>query len=388
MKPRVMFLSPVADFRGGAEFSLFDMLENPAIEPLLCTPGEGALTEEARRLGVPCATYRQGLLERVHRPAQGHSMAASVFDVVRAAREVRAVATAHKVEIIHSNGLKAHAVALALRGLFGARTIIHVHDIAYSPLERAIWRSLPLGCDRLILVSRLCWPGRSLPRGAEIVPNGLDMSRYTPRSGAPQSPWRIGFIGRIHPFKGLHVLCDWLEAAAAAGHRFRFVIRGEAQAPERAYWEGIKQRLASSSFAGAVAIEGWVAQDKAYDDLDLVVVPSLNPEPFGRVTIEAMAWGIPVLASPSGHTANLIADRKTGFLVQTPADFVRALDELGANPSLYGALARAARAFVAAELSQGRFLQHVNEIYQSILEQGARREAVRGRLSEVKLHAR
>ena len=49
MKPRVLFLSPVPDFKGGAERSLWDLVANPQIEPLLVVPAEGALSTRTAR---------------------------------------------------------------------------------------------------------------------------------------------------------------------------------------------------------------------------------------------------------------------------------------------------------------------------------------------------
>jgi glycosyltransferase involved in cell wall biosynthesis len=59
---------------------------------------------------------------------------------------------------------------------------------------------------------------------------------------------------------------------------------------------------------------GWVAPTDFYDKIDILVVPSLWREPFGRVCIEAFAAGVPVLASEIGGLATIVRDSRNGFL--------------------------------------------------------------------------
>ena len=62
---------------------------------------------------------------------------------------------------------------------------------------------------------------------------------------------------------------------------------------------------------------GWIEPSKAYKQADIVIVPSLWEEPFGRTAIEAMSYGIPVIASNIGGLKNIVIDGKTGYLIET-----------------------------------------------------------------------
>ena len=77
---------------------------------------------------------------------------------------------------------------------------------------------------------------------------------------------------------------------------------------------------------------GWVQQEalnERFDSIDVVVVPSLWPEPFGLVMIEAMAAGTPVIAWPCGSTSEVIEPGRSGFLVETIDEAVAADDAAG-----------------------------------------------------------
>src|SRR5262249_44884707 len=130
-----------------------------------------------------------------------------------------------RVDIVHSNGLKTHVIAVAARLLGGAPCVIHIRDIANTRAERIVWKLLQLLSDQMILVSRACWPSPRLPRNVYVVYNGVHVpggERPAPRSSA----FVLGFIGRIHPAKGLHVLISWLAQARRRGLALRLVVRG------------------------------------------------------------------------------------------------------------------------------------------------------------------
>ena len=62
---------------------------------------------------------------------------------------------------------------------------------------------------------------------------------------------------------------------------------------------------------------GWVKPEKAYPLFDVLVVPSKWKEPFGRIVVEALAYGIPVICARSGGIAESISDRKNGYTFES-----------------------------------------------------------------------
>ena len=67
-RPRVLFVSAVPDFKGGAEVVLRTMLANPHVDPVLAVPEDGPVADAARAMQVPVCTYNPGAMLRVHRP--------------------------------------------------------------------------------------------------------------------------------------------------------------------------------------------------------------------------------------------------------------------------------------------------------------------------------
>lgn len=159
--------------------------------------------------------------------------------------------------------------------------------------------------------------------------------------GGPPGPMRVGYVGRLEPHKGVAVLVE--AVADTPGVELEIVGDG----PERAE---LRTRIERLGVGDRVRLEGPCEHDRLpdrYRRFDVVVVPSLTTaswiEQFGRVAVEAMACGVPVIASDSGSLPEVIGD--AGILVPPgePDELVRALNLLRDRPAERRRLARAGR---------------------------------------------
>ncbi|MFM8303852.1 MAG: glycosyltransferase family 4 protein [Actinomycetota bacterium] len=173
---------------------------------------------------------------------------------------------------------------------------------------------------------------------------GVDTEHFAPEGEPGDVPSgggaRIGYVGRIEIRKGVLVL------AGAIAQTPDVTLEVIGDGPDRSALDAEIDRL---GIADRVTVTGFVAHDDLparYCSFDLVVVPSLETprwiEQFGRVAVEAMACGVPVVASDSGSLPEVVGD--AGVLVP-PGDVValsNALKELVADPGKRLHLGRAA----------------------------------------------
>lgn len=125
----------------------------------------------------------------------------------------------------------------------------------------------------------------------------------------------VGFVGRLEPNKGVDVLAAALTRAMARVPALRALWIGHGRlAPE------IDRIIAESPFADRHVRRPWELDVAPYyPAMDVLAMPSVGPEAFGRVSVEAQACGVPVLASAIGGVGETLADGRTGRLV-APGD--------------------------------------------------------------------
>ena len=365
--PRILFVSAVSEFKGGAEVVLRTMLANPHIQPVLATPAEGAVGEAAAAMGIPVCYYRPDAMMNVHRPPRPGPIIAAAFDAVRCAFRLRHLAREHGCDLLHSNGLKPHMLCAILGLATRTRTLVHLHDIPYTRAERLIWRLIARCVNRVIMVSRPCFPGDVLPANVQVVQNGIAMvSPDLPPERAP-GPLRLGFVGRFHPNKGLDVLVDWFAAVRRRGLDAILIIRGRPDPEKPEYWEHIQARLRDEGLEPWARKEGWTTGAATYAGLDLLLLSSKTPDPAPLVVPEAMSAGVIVAGYPAGGIPTMIDQGRTGLLVKDGDSLATQLRALLDKPDAMSALRGAAFAHVQANFSVAGFHERLAAVYASML---------------------
>lgn len=167
-------------------------------------------------------------------------------------------------------------------------------------------------------------------RTAKVIFNPLPVARgKSPKN--PRGALVYGFIGRICPEKGIQWLLDVFTGSAHPGDRLVVAGKGE---------PGFVESLKAEFLSPSVTFIGHVDPAVFYEQVDVVVVPSLWNEPFGRIAIEPLSYGIPVIASNRGGLAEIVQDGVTGIIVD-PDDtgsLARAIGRFSAAPELVGRL--------------------------------------------------
>lgn len=122
----------------------------------------------------------------------------------------------------------------------------------------------------------------------------------------PRNPQHLvfGYLGRVVPEKGVHVLIDALSQARI---NWSLIIAGVG--PDD-YLTDLKRRS-----AGRVDFQGWTAPKDFFAMIDVLVLPSLWPEPAGRTILEAYEHEIPVIATNRGGMPELVVSGVTGWVV-------------------------------------------------------------------------
>jgi phosphatidylinositol alpha-mannosyltransferase len=175
-----------------------------------------------------------------------------------------------------------------------------------------------------------------------VIPNGLDVASFAAANPADLDPGRrLLFVGRLHRRKGFPVAVEAFRLLAEGRPDIRLIVAGDGE--ERAAAERLKPSLRDY-----VTMLGTVPHEQLpryYAACDLLVAPSVGGESFGYVLLEAMAAGLPVVASRIPGYDEVVRDGREGFLV--PAGDPRVVAEAAAkvidDPALARTMAHAGR---------------------------------------------
>jgi glycosyltransferase involved in cell wall biosynthesis len=365
---RVLFLAPVAYFKGGAERSLFDLMSNRSIDPVLVTPGPGSLAAAAEERSIPVKRLDFVDVLSIHRPFNFLDGFRQAKSVIKATWGLRNLCMIEKVDILHSNGLKAHSLAVLCKLLGGPPVVAHIRDAPYTRGERIFWRLLAAFASQTIVISTACWPGKILPKYVSLVPNGFTLPEVPFRSRHIIEPITIGYVGRIHPNKGLHLLLKWMSAARSAGLDLRLRVRGLFAPEVPSYENEILAAVRDLDLTHCVSFDGFISESsELYAGLDIVCVPSVDAEPFGRSVMEAMSLGLVVLATASGGIKDLISDENNGFFVNSAGEFTKIVRSLSKDAALVDRIRNNARRTCAENYSMERLYLNIHGVYEKLV---------------------
>jgi len=371
---RVLYVNHVG-FLGGAEKSLLALMEalpRRQVEAHLAAPEEGGLTAAARELGFPVHPLPTCRLHRPKRP----------WDYLRAyrtfrshTRALRPAVRGAQPDLIHANSLIAAWGAARVASVpiiwhcrdleFPARiaqavrprvaAVIAISQAVADSLESPSWKSRP---------TRVIYNGLS-PRDVHVtrrrsqVREGWEMGADTPL---------IGCMGQLIPWKRQDLLLRALPAVLAQAPEARLVMLGADNFGEHPDYVAALGTLAQE--LGVHEHVLWAFADRPADALaalDVLAHPA-DREPFGRVVLEALALGVPVVAINRAGPAEIIEDGISGLLVppDDPAALAQAIVRLLQDEDLRDTISDGAR-IRASHFSAHAMAARVFELYEEVL---------------------
>ncbi|MEW1957298.1 glycosyltransferase [Kineococcus sp. NPDC059986] len=320
---RVLVTHPGASLYGSDRMVLEALrgMVSGEVDPVLATTGEGALVDAARRAGVPVLRCPVPVLRKSALSPRGllGLAAASVAGVVRGARTIRRV----RPDVVYVSTVTTPTWLLAARAS-RVPVVCHVHEAESSaswPVRRAL--SAPLLLAGSLLVNSTfagdllaaSWP--RLRARTWLVPNGVAGPPAGPgarRKGG--GPARLLYVGRLSERKGVLVALDAFDLLRATGVDVRLDLVGDVFAEHADFAERLRDRTRSLVASGHVVLHGF--DEDVWTHLracDVLIVPSLLPEPFGNVAVEGVLAGRPVVASDTGGLPEALAGYRSARLV-------------------------------------------------------------------------
>lgn len=375
----ILFINHMG-FLGGGEKSmlaLMDGLRAAGNDSIALLAPEGELMARAREKGYRTFSFEFGQIRRSYNPAVWLK---GLLEVITGIRRMERVIRDNQISLVHANSLKA-----AIMGGLAARRakrpmVFHTRDYLSAGLF-----GKPLVGLAYHLAARIIVNSRSVSQlygsdpGNKVrviynyvnVPERLAPERINEirdKNGSSRKTFLIGYVGRLHPDKDIETLLEGHRIVLGSIPEARLWIVGGAMPGEEDYRRSLEQYTEKLGLSGKVVFFGWRKDAlELMACLDLLVVPS-QKEPFGRVTVEAMMLGIPVAATASGGTLEIIEENKTGLLFH-PGDSRQLAEkclEIISDPERTNRMTSLAKSEVERKFSADKYIGGVQRVYDSL----------------------
>ncbi|GAX38076.1 glycosyltransferase [Nodularia sp. NIES-3585] len=247
----------------------------------------------------------------------------------------KVVQTAQEYDVIYANTQKALVIG-ALASFLARRPLVyHLHDILssehFSQTNLRIAVTLANVFASLVIANSQATHTAFIAAGGnakltEIVYNGFDAQNYQTAESEVKELQRqlglegkfvVGHFSRLAPWKGQHIL---IAALSQCPPEVTVILVGDALFGEEDYVQELHEQVTKLKLENRVKFLGFRADvPQLMAACDLVTHTSTAPEPFGRVIVEAMLCGRPVVAAKAGGAMELVEHGLNGFLV-TPGE--------------------------------------------------------------------
>jgi len=284
-------------------------------------------------------------------------------------------------DLVHTNTGVILSPALAAR-LNRVPHVWHIRDWfqEFGALWRPFSRYVLWGSSAVICISETVARQFRHRDRVDVVYDGVDRDEFAHAESRWRAEFRtrhglegrvvVGAVGRIKFVrKGQEYLVQAARALRSRGVNAVYLIVGRAAPGNEDHEERLRRMVSDYGLGDCFLWLGETPDPRpAYAGMDVCVVPSGQPEPFGLVTIEAMAMGLPVVGSDVGGTAEIVVHQETGLLF--PARDVTALAEalelLIADAALRQRLGAAGMARVGERFGLERWKEGILRVYRTV----------------------
>ena len=385
---KVLYLQATSEI-GGSDISLvriIEKLDKTRFRPYALLPSDGPLVGKLQLQG--CEVFLLKEMMKLTTRKGKLLYLRYLMNYPRAAWKLVKMIRSEHIDLVHTNSAHNLYGFLAAK-LSGRPHVWHVREIVWqSKILRAVERFLLKHLtDRVVVtsdaVAGIIGNSRgSTPAHVRKIPNGIDTRLYHPGNdgrGVREQLGRatevplVGLVCRLDRWKGVETFLQAVALCHKECPEARFLIVGGEIEGGEAFAKELYRLADVLDLKDIVHFTGWRYQPEdmpgVHAALDLLVVASSAPEPFGLVLLEAMATGKPVVATDHGGPKEICVDGETALLVppQDPQRMAEAILELLRNRERAREMGAAGRRRVEKLFDQRRCIRELELLYDELL---------------------
>jgi glycosyltransferase involved in cell wall biosynthesis len=323
----ILMLHGSSDLYGASKIFLESVraLKQAGFGVVVVLSEDGPLVKELQGLGTEVHIHKLGILRRKYFNAAG--LLNRVKTTLKAKAFLEELMVKKHITHIYSN-TSAVLVGAFLARKKGVKHIWHLHEILFSPrwFVRRMGKIINRNADKVVVVSQEVWDNwkdKVDESKMVLLHNGIDYRPYLETKNdirneisGSEGKFLIGMIGRINPWKGQGYFLDIARELVQKHDNVHFVVVGDAYPGTEHLVAEMEEKIEKSGLPSYVSYLGFRRDiPEILNSLDIFVLPSILPDPFPTVILEAMASGKPVIATAHGGAKEMILDGKSGYLI-------------------------------------------------------------------------
>ena len=376
---KILFLDQSGKL-GGAELSLLDLAKFYRDFCLVSLFADGSFKTALEQNQVPVHILSTQSL-KISKDSNFWQSIGNIGHLIPLIMEVASLSRDY--DLIYANTQKAMVVGAMARFLTKKPLVYHLRDILspehFSRLNRKLAISLANNLASLVVANSQATKTAFIESGGkehlvEVVYNGFALDRYRHQYDRAtqlrqelnlEGRYVVGHFSRLSPWKGQHILIE----ALTHSPNTTAILVGDALFGEDKYVARLHQQVKDLGLGDRVRFLGFRNDiPQLMSMCDLVVHTSTAPEPFGRVIIEAMLCGTPVIAAAAGGAVELIENQRTGWLT-TPGDvgeLADTIEQCRQNPELTENIALTGKAAASNRFNLLNTEQQIDRLLKSL----------------------
>lgn len=340
MNKKVLAISNQSNLLGGGEYSFIDLLTRlpNSWQAIVTVPGAGEVRSKLNGTGVSTRTIPLSQIRPWYAKNMMYTLTA-----------YRKLCGEFKPDLIYANGSRAAFYAGIIGSLLKIPVVWHCR---VSESDSLFDQVLCKMCQKIITNSHATANRfkSKYQKKIRVIYNGIDIDwlnrNSQPKPQLIEAEWKIVVtVARVSKLKRHDVVLSAFETVAKTDPKVHLICVGEKDSHDPEWWDTMLQKTAQSRFSGRIHWVGKVEDVRPwYHSAWLSVLVSEN-EAFGRVIVESMACGTPVVATQSGGIPEIVRSGIDGYLVETGSveDTAQAMIRLIRDNNLRSKFAKSGR---------------------------------------------
>lgn len=386
---KILYLHAGAEMYG-ADKVLLDLLINldkKKFIPFVLLPSDGPLLDSLISNGIYAKVMEYPILRRKYFNFKG--IVSYCYDFIRYRRKLLKFTKEHKIDLLHVN-TAAVLEGISIKLKCKIPMIWWIHEIIVSPQVMFKFTSFLINKYSDIVITDSEAVKNHLRTSTyfkidkiRVIYNGVDSSKFYPKNisateigepfNIPAGKIKVGMMARVNSWKGQSDFLDALEIVLATREDVYAILVGSAYAGEEWRVEALTKRVKTSEYKERIIMCGYRSDSmELYNLFDILVLPSVNPDPLPTVVLEAMACGKPIVGYRHGGVCEMVLEGENGLLaeVRNTADLANKIILLIENDKVRKAYGISSRERLLNNFSLSSYISKFEELYNELFEKG------------------